>query len=206
MDLPPLLDARDRAFVQVVDAAFAEAARRSGDWLVCRPGCTECCMGPFAIGQLDARRLKLGLAELERRDAARAGRVRERAREAWRRIGDVFPGDPTAGALAQSDGEEDRFASCPDDPCPALDPQTGTCDLYAARPLTCRIFGPPLRCGDEAVGVCELCYQGASDEQIVSCEIDFDPAGVEESLREDLEKAEGARGETVVAYCLAQGY
>ena len=43
-----------------------------------------------------------------------------------------------------------------DGPCPALDPEAGTCDLYAARPITCRAFGPPVRCGEEAVGVCEL--------------------------------------------------
>ena len=55
----------DRAFIQIVDAALAEAARKSGAWLVCRPGCCECCIGPFAITQLDAKRLRTGLAELE---------------------------------------------------------------------------------------------------------------------------------------------
>src|SRR5690242_261004 len=46
--------AGDRAFIQIVDAATAEAARRSGPWLACRPGCTQCCIGPFPITQLDA--------------------------------------------------------------------------------------------------------------------------------------------------------
>ena len=32
-----------------------------------------------------------------------------------------------------------------DVPCPALDPETGGCDLYAARPITCRTFGLTLR-------------------------------------------------------------
>ena len=58
----------DQALIQIVDAALAEAARKSGPWLVCRPGCTGCCMGPFPITQLDARRLREGLAELESRD------------------------------------------------------------------------------------------------------------------------------------------
>src|SRR3989442_16027318 len=88
------IDAGDRALVQIVDAALAEAARKSGPWLVCRLGCTQCCIGPFPISQLDAERLRGGLAELEATDPARAGRVRERARESVARIARDFPGDP----------------------------------------------------------------------------------------------------------------
>src|ERR1700730_9314086 len=69
------LPAADGALIQIVDAALADAARRSGEWLVCRPGCTQCCVGVFAINQLDAARLPLGLAELEQTDAARAGGI-----------------------------------------------------------------------------------------------------------------------------------
>jgi hypothetical protein len=55
------IDAQDNELIQIVDAAVAEAARRSGAWLVCRLGCTQCCIGPFPINQLDARRLRRGL-------------------------------------------------------------------------------------------------------------------------------------------------
>ena len=168
----------DEALIQIVDAALAEAARKSGPWLVCRPGCTECCMGPFPITQLDARRLREGLAELERRDRQRAARVRERARQAVART------------------------ATDDDPCPALDPSTGACDLYAARPITCRIFGPPVRCGSDAVGVCELCFQGASDEEIAACQVEVDPRGLESQLSNELEKSTGVHGETSVAFAL----
>ena len=168
----------DQALIQIVDAALAEAARKSGPWLVCRPGCTDCCMGPFPITQLDARRLREGLAELESRDRERAARVRERARQ----------------ALDQ--------AATDDDPCPALDLSTGTCDLYAARPITCRIFGPPVRCGSEAVGVCELCFRGASDEEIAACGVEIDPQGLESQLSDELEESSGVRGETSVAFAL----
>jgi NitT/TauT family transport system permease protein len=47
--LPP----GDQQLVQIVDAALADTARRSGDWLVCHPGCTQCCIKAFAINQLD---------------------------------------------------------------------------------------------------------------------------------------------------------
>ena len=43
------IETGDRELVQIVDAAMAEAARRSGSWLVCRLGCTQCCIGPFPI-------------------------------------------------------------------------------------------------------------------------------------------------------------
>jgi Fe-S-cluster containining protein len=155
-----------------VDTAFAEAARKSGPWLVCRPGCTQCCYGVFPITSLDAWRLKQGLGELEATDPERAQRIRGRARQ----------------ALA---GEDE------DGPCPALDPVAGTCDLYAARPITCRAFGPPVRCGEEAVGVCNLCYEGATDEEIAACEVDIDPENLEEALLAGLEQ-----GETTVAEAL----
>ncbi len=190
----------DEGLIQIVDAAVAEAARRSGAWLVCRPGCTQCCIGPFPINQLDARRLRLGLAELERSDPERAARVRERARLSRERLTPEFPGNPDSGILDESEEGEARFADFADDePCPALDPKAGTCDLYTARPLTCRTFGPPMRCGQEAVAVCELCFDGASEEEIAACEVEVDPDGVESALLEGLD-----RGRTIIAFALVQ--
>jgi len=195
--------ATDAALIQIVDAALAEAARKSGAWLVCRPGCYECCIGPFPISQLDARRLRDGLAELERRDARRAQRVRQRAREYMARFGRDFPGDPVTGVLEEGDEADDRFATLADEePCPALDPEEGTCDLYAARPMTCRVFGPPVRSGADAVGVCELCFQGATGDEIAACEVELDPDDLESPLLHELERSTGVRGDTIVAFAL----
>ena len=193
----------DAALIQIVDAAMAEAARKSGDWLVCRAGCYECCIGPFPISQLDALRLREGLAELERRDRPRAQRVRQRTRDYLARFGPDFPGDPETGVLEEGDEAEESFAAFADEAlCPVLDPEAGTCDLYAARPMTCRIFGPPVRSADEAVGVCELCFHGATDEQIAGCEVEVDPDGLESKLVGELERATGVRGDTIVAFAL----
>jgi Fe-S-cluster containining protein len=150
--------------------------------LLCRPGCSQCCYGPFEITQLDAHRLRKGLAELESHDPDRAAAVRQRARHA-----------------AQLKNFSD------DDPCPVLDPETGTCDLYASRPITCRCFGPPVLCDSGAVGVCELCFAGASDEEIAACLVDFDPAGLESVLIDELQRATGVSGMTTVAFSLASG-
>lgn len=200
------MPAADQKLVQIVDAALADAARKSGDWLVCRKGCTQCCYGPFAISQLDALRLKRGLSDLKPSDPKRAARVRQRAQQAVKRLSSTFPGDPKSGILAEDEDAEAAFADfANDEPCPALDPVTGACDLYDARPMTCRTFGPPVRSGEEeGLAVCELCFHGATDEQIAECEMAPDPDNLEEKLIAETEKKTGKRGNTIVAFCLAK--
>jgi Fe-S-cluster containining protein len=194
----------DRALLQIIDANNAEAARKSGEWLACRPGCSQCCIGVFPISQLDVQRLQAGLEQLKREDAARALRVAARARDSVERLRDEFPGDPNTGLLTESDEAQARFDNfANDEPCPALDPETQTCDLYASRPMTCRVFGPAVRGADGAVGACELCYEGASDEQIADCAVEMDPDNTEGRLIETLEVETGVRGSTIAAWCLA---
>jgi Fe-S-cluster containining protein len=194
----------DQRLVQIVDAALSETTRKSGAWLVCRPGCTQCCIGPFPINQLDAARLRQGLAQLETDDPQRAARVLKRAGQTVARLSPDFPGDPNTGVLAEDEDAEAQFADfANDEPCPALDPGTGLCDLYAARPMTCRTFGPPVRSGSEGgLGVCELCYHGASDKEIAACEMKPDPDNLEAKLLKKMEKTISVRGNTIVAFCL----
>jgi len=63
--------------------------------------------------------------------------------------------------------------------CPALDPDTRTCDLYDARPITCRTFGPAVKTADGAVATCELCFAGASEEQIAACAVEIGRGALE---------------------------
>jgi Fe-S-cluster containining protein len=200
------LPAADQKLVQIVDAALTEAARKSGEWLVCRKGCTQCCYGAFAISQLDAVRLQKGLDDLKSNDPKRAARVRQRAQQAVKQLSATFPGNPKTGTLAEDEEAEAAFADFANaEPCPALDPATGACDLYGARPMTCRTFGPPVRSGpEEALAVCELCYHGATDQQIADCEMAPDPDNLEEKLIAQTERRTGKRGNTIVAFSLAK--
>ena len=68
--------------------------------------------------------------------------------------------------------------------------------------MTCRVFGPPVRSA-EGLGVCELCFQGATDAQIVACEMKPDPDDLEAKLLEKLENKTGVSGNTIIAFCLA---
>jgi Fe-S-cluster containining protein len=198
-----MLPLGDTHLVQIVDAALADTARRSGDWLVCKPGCTQCCVGVFDIHQLDAARLQQGLRELAASDPERARSICERARGSVERLAVDFPGDPATGLLDPSEEAQARFEDfANDEPCPALDPATGLCDLYLARPMTCRVFGPPVR-SQQGLGVCELCYHGATEEQIAACEMPVDLEGLEAALLQELEETSGKQGRTLVAFALA---
>lgn len=190
----------DELLVQIVDAAVADAARRSGPYLKCAPGCTQCCIGVFPISQLDAARLRSGLAALEAADPQRASALQARALQSVARLAPSFPGDTNTGILDPdcADAFED-FAN--DEPCAALDPATGLCDLYAARPLTCRTFGPPLP-AEDGLGVCELCFHGAGEEEIASCAVHLQTDELESVLTAEAEKQTGLSGETVVAFVL----
>ncbi len=199
------LKAKDAQLIQIVDWSFADAARRSGDWLLCKPGCTQCCIGVFEVSQLDALRIREGLIRLTESDPERASRVRKRAQESLNRLTPEFPGNAKTGIIFHDSKSLRAFEKLGnDEPCPALDPNTGVCDLYDSRPMTCRVFGPPVRSGEEnQLGVCELCFEGATSEEIARCEMDLEVAEkLEQSLKHEAEKATGLSGQTIVAFCL----
>lgn len=196
----------DRRLLAVLDEAFREAAGRAGPWLSCRPGCTECCHGPFPIHRLDAWRLARGLAELAASEPERAAAVAERAREQIPLLAEGFPGDASSGVLdpEEDDDEDDEAADAfftrhAALPCPALDPATDRCDLYAHRPATCRTFGPPVRLGDASLPPCRLCFRGAPAAEVERCRVEADPHGLEDRLVTRF----GEDRETLIAFALA---
>lgn len=218
-----MLPVRDAELVQIVDAALADATIRARQedgrsWLACRPGCTPCCHGVFRISALDGARLRSALGQLERTDSARALALRGRALALISRLRGTFPGnvetgilDPIGGPIGGPSGEPsanpsdgpdeaawEAFADLPeaDAPCPVLDPATGRCDLYTGRPFTCRVFGPPVM-NEGGLGTCELCYIGASEEQILHGEMHLPPPTLEEELNAQL-----APGESIIAWAL----
>ena len=186
---------------------MADVTARSGDWLKCRPGCSQCCVGAFPIGWQDADRLRNGLTALHEVDPERAARVRARTASALTRLDPWFPGDVATGVLGESYEEVilfEEFAN--NEPCPALDvshgPDHGTCDLYESRPILCRTFGPPMRTDEGNLATCELCYIDASTEEIERCELDPAIPALEEDSNAVNEANTGKRGETLIAYAL----
>jgi Fe-S-cluster containining protein len=193
------LPARDTELVQIMEAALVDAASRAGPWLACRPGCTQCCHGVFAINALDAARLHAGMQALFASDPNKAEAIRTRAHAWINQYAPDFPGNSATGVLGTSDEDQARFEDFANDaPCPALNAETGLCDIYAWRPMACRVFGPPVRVAEnDALACCELCFIGATDDQIAACEMHL-PHELEEQLIE--ETAESC--ETIVAFAL----
>ena len=196
------LPAPDAELLKIIDSNFADAARRAGEHLVCRIGCTQCCHGAFAIDALDAQRLKAGMKALRAADPSTAEAVKLRARAWIAEYGAEFPGDASTGLLGTSDEDQASFEEFANDaPCPALDPTTGRCDVYPWRPMTCRLFGPPVRSvndeGDEGLGHCELCFTTATDAQIAAAEMQ-----VPHELEAELLAETGDDRETLVAFAL----
>jgi Fe-S-cluster containining protein len=184
----------------IVDAALDSAAQRSGDWLACRPGCHQCCIGVFPISPFDAESLRTALASA---DPTLAARIRERAAASRDRLTPDFPGDPATGQLFTEPHHEDAFEDyANDEVCPVLDLATGTCDLYAARPVQCRTFGPPIRDEEDHLTVCELCFIDAPQEEVVRCEMDQSWRALEDTKIEAAENRTGFTGPTLVAFAL----
>ena len=189
--------------IQIVDAALADATLRSGPHLVCRPGCTQCCIGVFPIAHEDAARLRAGLELLEQTDPQKAARIHTRVKESLTRLDPWFPGDVSTGILSEDDDQTilfEEFAN--DEPCPVLDPATGTCDLYEHRPSLCRTFGPPMRTDEGNLATCELCFTHATTEEIAACELDPAIPALEDASNQAFNAAHNLHGETLIAYAL----
>ena len=184
--------------VQIVDAALADAASRSGDWLVCKPGCAQCCSGVFVISALDADRLRQGLATANPLVSAR---VQQRVSSSRAKLDSWFPGDVATGVLHDEDEAVELFEEfAHDEVCPVLDPLSGTCDLYASRPILCRTFGPPVLNEDEGLAVCELCFHGATEQQTAACEMYTSWRPLQDEAEQTYEAAHPGAGRTMVAW------
>ncbi len=193
------LDAADLRLVRIVDASMAEAARLGGGHLACRAGCAECCIGPFPINYLDARRLRRGIREIRKSDLARAERVVQRARETALLFAPEFPGDPSTGLLNEEEGADEALAErFAETPCPALDPDRGVCEVYEYRPIPCRTYGPPVRIEAHRVEPCRLCFTVASEAEVEAACVTLEPPACEELL-----EVEHGLAQTVIAFALA---
>ena len=190
------------SLVQIVDAALASATLRSGTHLACGPGCSQCCHGVFEISALDAQRLResLHLAPL-----ALQARIRARLAASREHLAPFFPGSLVTGVLSADAEAVELFEEwAHTEACPILDPETQTCDLYAARPILCRTFGPPIRndADDASAGlaICELCFTHATQEEIVGAEMDASFRALEDSLESAYAAEHPDAGSTIVAF------
>ena len=159
------------------------------------------------------------MAEMSIQNPAQAAVIAERARQYLAEFGPELPGNRETGILGTTPEEEAAFEDFANQAaCPALDPATGLCDVYEARPMTCRIFGPPVRMNPAPSGnpagttfsmnrnpseelrrprrLRAVCFTQATQEESAAAEMTV-PWAEEQVILDQLEP-----GNTIVAYCL----
>lgn len=146
MDLSPYFK-RYEMLVEQVDAAFLKVKQEHAECVRCAIGCSDCCYALFDLTLVEALYIK---AQFDRVFSGPARELLlERAQEADRKIHrlkrkafkDHERGRPEREILEEMAAQKVR--------CPALD-ANGRCDIYAVRPLTCRLYGIPTIIGGRA--------------------------------------------------------
>ncbi len=202
--LPSRLVAADGRLLEAFDRVIGDGERRAAAHLACRIGCTACCIGPFDITALDAARLRRGLEDMRLRDPEGARAVAARASAQWKVLGDSFPGARANGILDPDDGRREAFfARFADVPCPVLDPATGACLLYGARPLSCRSFGLPVRSGFEVLPPCTLNFTLATPREVADATVEPDRGDLEGALLAEAARYGVPAADTIVCAALS---
>lgn len=196
------LDQGDRRLIALVDATMDDAATSAGRHLVCRSGCTPCCFGPFSITQLDAWRLRRGLSALAATAPERAREIHDRASDTARAQEPSFP-DGRAGRLGSAREERAHFNAFADTPCPALDPEDGSCQVRPWRPVACRTHGPPLRLDGDKMAHCPLCFEEATPAEVDAARTTLDVEEIETPLVERVASPGNPTDRTTVTFALA---
>ena len=133
--------ARYATLMREADAVFARVREQHDSCVTCHEGCSDCCHALFDLSLVEAaylhdafvRAFPVGpdrSALLERADGADR-KIHSLKRKAFKAAKD---GGDTDAILANLAAKRVR--------CPLLD-ENNRCALYAARPVTCRVYGIP---------------------------------------------------------------
>jgi Fe-S-cluster containining protein len=146
------------SLLTTLDTWFSRGLTAAGPGVVpCREGCTACCHGPFDISPADAKLVGEAVEALPRdiAEGIRARATRQRGLYATMVPGWGPPWEVAALSEEAFDALADALAH---EPCPALDPERGSCLIHASRPATCRLTGLGLVTleGDVLENVCPI--------------------------------------------------
>lgn len=127
-----------------VDEAFKRVSDAHPDLVLCKPGCTDCCLALFDVTLVEALYLNHKFNE-NFSDDKRESMI-EKANTTDRQIFKL-----KRAAYQSTQNGEDENAVVEDMgkkrvPCPLLNDEKH-CEMYAYRPLACRIYGVPMAIG-----------------------------------------------------------
>jgi Fe-S-cluster containining protein len=128
-----------RELLERLDEWFEEGRRHARGLLPCRCGCSACCHGPFDVSVAD---VELLLDAVRRLPPDEEAEVRGRARALLDKMEALEPDWRAPHAVLDlGDQRFDRLVeTLAEQPCPLLD-DSGSCRIYADRPLVCRLIG-----------------------------------------------------------------
>ena len=139
IDMKPYFEQYE-ALVAKVDTAFERVRERYPQEVCCRLGCSDCCHALFDLSLIEAMYIHTRFFEKMTEDQKTA--VLEKANRIDRQLARIKR--DAAKSLAEGTPEAtvlERLAEMRV-PCPLLN-EEGQCELYASRPITCRLYGVP---------------------------------------------------------------
>jgi Fe-S-cluster containining protein len=126
--------------VRQVESAFTTVKEAYEDCVQCKIGCSDCCYALFDLSLIEALYIKSKFDE--RFAGEERERLLERANKADRRIHKIKRSAYQAHKNGKSEQEVLADIATQRVRCPLLNDKE-QCDLYAARPITCRLYGAP---------------------------------------------------------------
>jgi Fe-S-cluster containining protein len=133
------------ALVSQVDAVFQKVSNNFASEVRCKEGCSDCCHALFDLTLIEAMYLNSKFSELDelRRNEIllEADKADRKAHVLKRKVSKEAAEVDHSEILLRTAKERLR--------CPLLD-SGDKCQLYAYRPITCRIYGIPLEIGGKS--------------------------------------------------------
>lgn len=146
MDFEPYFD-KYKALVDRADAVFKKVQEEYNECVACKVGCSDCCHALFDLTLIEAMFIKSRFDKIIPKE--QRVRLIERANAADRKVYKLKRdaskayqnGEPENKILEKMAQQRIR--------CPLLD-DSDKCELYASRPITCRLYGIPTVIGGKA--------------------------------------------------------
>ncbi|MDR2573520.1 MAG: YkgJ family cysteine cluster protein [Desulfovibrio sp.] len=146
-DLSAVFEAYERLQMEA-DAVFARVREGVPEGVRCREGCADCCHALFDLSLVEAMYINRAfLAAFDH--GPRRSEIMARASKVDRDLTKFKRDMYHAEKNGEAPGDIMISAAGLKSPCPLLD-ENNRCLLYAARPITCRIYGVPTAIAGQA--------------------------------------------------------
>ena len=144
--IKPFLEAYE-ALLAVCDQTFEKVQTLHPEKVTCQKGCSDCCNALFDLALIEA--LYVNYYFRKQFDAKMQTPIIERANKADRAVYKLKK--DSYKAIQKGASEEDVLQHMAEERvrCPLLN-DTGQCEMYDKRPLTCRLYGIPTAIGEQA--------------------------------------------------------